>query len=75
MKRKNENRSSRHKLIKKVLAVVALGTLGTGFILYMFAEDLGFSGNAAEMIAIVFLAVGAMDFLVLLMWDRIFVRE
>ncbi|MDH3581327.1 MAG: hypothetical protein OEM91_11980 [Hyphomicrobiales bacterium] len=74
MKRQNENQISQHKLIKTLLAVMALGTLSIGFILYLFAGNLGFSSASAELIAIVFLGVGAMDLALLLLWDRIFMR-
>ena len=74
MKQQNENQISQHKLIKTLLAVMALGTLGVGFALYIFAGDFGFSGITAEWIAIVFLGVGVMDLLLLLVWDRIFMR-
>lgn len=72
MERTDPSQFPQPKLIKKLLAVMALGTLGIGFILYIFAGDLGFSGSTAELIAIVFLVVGAMDFVVLLLWDKIF---
>ena len=75
METKNRAQASRHKLAKKLLAVMALGTLGTGFILYMFAEDLGIASDTAEVIAIAFLAAGIMDYLLLVMWDRIFARD
>lgn len=75
MKQHDENRIAQHKLTKTLLAVMALGTLGIGFMLYIFAGDLGFSGASAELIALVFLAVGAMDLVLLLLWDRIFRRR
>ncbi len=75
MDQENGNRVSRRSVVKAVLAIMALGTLVTGLILYVFAENLGIPRDTAEIIAIAFLAAGVMDYLLLVMWDRIFTRK
>lgn len=75
MERKNGTHGARQGLVKAVLAIMALGMLATGFILYMFAETLGRTTGTAEIIAIAFLAAGVMDYFLLVMWDRIFASK
>jgi hypothetical protein len=64
--------AAQRRIVKLVLAVMALGTLATGFILYVFADAIGYSPDTAKTIAIVFLIVGLLDYLLLMLWDRIF---
>lgn len=75
MERKNGNHGAPRRLVKAVLAIMALGMLATGLILYIFAETLGLAAGTAEIIAIAFLAAGLMDYLLLVMWDRIFASK
>ncbi len=65
----------RNSMVKVALGIMALVCLAAGFIVYMFAEQLGFSEDTAQIVAIAFLVAGAGDYLVLKLWDRIMPRR
>jgi len=64
--------ASSPRIIKAILGVTALGTLLTGFVLYLFSDAFGIDPDTASLMAIIFLTVGVLDYLVLVFWDRIF---
>jgi positive regulator of sigma E activity len=62
-------------MVKVVFGIMALVCLAAGLIVYLFAERLGFSEDTARIVAIAFLVAGAVDYLVLKLWDRIMARR
>lgn len=62
----------RHRIAKLAFGGAAIVSVLVGLLIYMFAEDVGLDTDMAQWVALVFLAVGAADYLVLLFWDRIF---
>jgi positive regulator of sigma E activity len=65
----------RNSMVKVAFGIMALVCLAAGFIVYLFAEQLGFSEDTAQIVAIAFLVAGAGDYLVLKLWDRIMPRR
>ncbi len=65
----------RNSMVKVAFGIMALVCLAAGFIVYLFAEQLGFSEDTAQIVAIAFLVAGAGDYLVLKLWDRIMARR
>ena len=66
-----DRRMQRGKFIFGVLALVMI-LLGSA--VYIFAGALGIGSETAELIAIAFLIAGAVDYLILHFWDRIYNR-
>ena len=64
-----------HRLVKRVLEIMSLVCLATALIVYLFADQLGFSEDTALYVTIAFLAAGIGDFIVLKLWDRITARR
>lgn len=60
------------RIVKAILGATALGTLFTGFVLYVFSDAFGIEPDTASFMAAIFLIVGFLDYLLLVFWDRIF---
>jgi len=75
MREGSEQRQVRNSMVKAVFGIMALVCLAAGLIIYLFAEQLGFSEDTARIVAIAFLVAGAVDYLVLKLWDRIMARR
>ena len=75
MREGSEQRQVRNSMVKAVFGIMALVCLAAGLIIYLFAEQLGFSEDTAQIVAIAFLVAGAGDYLVLKLWDRIMARR
>lgn len=60
-----------HRLVKIVLGFSALGCLLTGFVLYLYAEQLGFDRETAQLVALAFMGAAIIDYLMMRYWDRI----
>ena len=75
MREGSEQRQVRNSMVKVVFGIMALVCLAAGLIVYLFAERLGFSEDTARIVAIAFLVAGAVDYLVLKLWDRIMARR
>ncbi len=75
MREGSEQRQVRNGMVKAVFGIMALVCLAAGLIIYLFAEQLGFSEDTARIVAIAFLVAGAGDYLVLKLWDRIMARR
>ncbi len=75
MREGSEQRQVRNSMVKAVFGIMALVCLAAGLIVYLFAERLGFSEDTARIVAIAFLVAGAVDYLVLKLWDRIMARR
>ncbi len=65
----------RNSMVKIVFGIMALVCLAAGLIVYLFAEQLSFSEDTAQIVAIALLVAGAGDYLVLKLWDRIMPRR
>ncbi len=65
----------RNNMVKVAFGIMALVCLAAGLVVYLFAEQLGFSEDTAQIVAIAFLVAGAGDYLVLKLWDRIMARR
>lgn len=63
------------RLVKITFGMTALVCLLTGLVLYLFAGDFGLDPVTARYVAIAFLIVGAGDYVVLRLWDRIVKRR
>jgi Na+/melibiose symporter-like transporter len=72
MTQPDQTRAAQNRLVKIILGVMALGTLVSGFVLYFFADAFGIAPSTANTIAVVFLVVGVLDYLLLHFWDRLF---
>ena len=59
---------------KLMFGGLALLMIVLGFVVYLFSSILGIDADTAEFIAIAFLGVGAVDYLILHFWDKIFDR-
>ena len=59
---------------KLMFGGMALLMIVLGFGVYLFSSILGIDTDTAEFIAVAFLGVGAVDYLVLHFWDNIFDR-
>ena len=71
MTQKNAQGPERDRVIKIAFGFMAITCLLAGFILYVFAQDLGFDQETARLVAIAFLVAGALDYIVLRFWDRL----
>ncbi len=67
--------AKRNRIVKAAFAGAALVSVLAGLLLYVFADSVGLDGDTAELVAIAFLAVGAVDVLLLGLWDRLFRRD
>lgn len=65
-------RPGQHRLGKVLFSVMAATFLAIGFCVFLFAEQLGLSGDEATLIASAFLIAGLGDVVVLLAWKRVF---
>ena len=70
-----ERTDVRNSMVKVAFGIMALVCLAAGLVVYLFAEQLGFSEDTAQIVAIAFLVTGAGDYLVLKLWDRIMPRR
>ena len=59
---------------KLMFGSLVLFMIVLGFGIYFFSHALGIDSDIAEFIAIAFLGVGVVDYLILCFWDRIFNR-
>lgn len=75
MNGRDSGRAAGLRVVKALFAAAALGSLLAGLAIYIFAGALGLEQDTAELIALVFLAAGVTDYLVLRFWDRLFPRE
>lgn len=66
-----DQQQRKNRLAKIALGLAALGCLLTGFVLYLFAEQLGFDEETAQLMAIAFMGTAVIDYLVMRYWDRI----
>jgi hypothetical protein len=63
------------RFTKVVFAGMALGSVLTGLMVYLFHAAIGIGAETAQIISTAFLIVGIADTLVLYLWDRIFKRR
>ena len=75
MREQSEQREARNSMVKVAFGIMALVCLAAGLIVYLFAEQLSFSEDTAQIVAIALLVAGAGDYLVLKLWDRIMARR
>ncbi|MFQ5625438.1 MAG: hypothetical protein ACE5FM_02160 [Methyloligellaceae bacterium] len=75
MTRQMSSIEARNRAVKVIFGVMALMCLLTGLVIYLFAEQFGFSHETARIVAIAFLAAGVADYIVLKLWDRITARR
>lgn len=75
MRRSNAQSEDSHRLVKAVLGIMTLVCISTGLIVYLFAQQLGFDEDTAQIVAIAFLAAGVGDYIVLKLWDRIVAKR
>jgi len=61
----------RGKLVFGIFALIMV-VLGLG--IYIFSNELGIESDTAKLIAMAFLIAGAIDYLILHFWDRIYDR-
>ena len=75
MTRQTSRIEARNRAVKIAFGVMALMCVLTGFVIYLFAEQFGFSDETARIVAIAFLAAGVADYIVLKLWDRLMARH
>ena len=75
MTQQTQQSVTRTRMIKIVFGVMAFVCLVTGLAVYLLAEQLGFSEETAQVVAIAFLAAGVGDYLILKFWDRLLNRH
>ena len=68
----SEGARRRNRIAKAAFAAGALVSVLAGLVLYLFADAFGLDHDTAELVAIAFLGVGAVDALLLGFWDRLF---
>jgi len=75
MTRQASRIEARNRAVKLAFGVMTIMCLLTGFVIYLFADQLGFSDETARFVAIAFLAAGVADYIVLKLWDRLMSRR
>lgn len=63
------------RAMQAAFAVLALGSLVLGALLYVFSERFGLGEASARLIATAFIGAGVIDAAVLYYWDRLFTRR
>jgi hypothetical protein len=71
----DEERGSGTLAVKALFAALALGSVLAGLLIHLLQQQLGIPSDTARTIAIVFIAVGAADALLLYFWDATFGRR
>lgn len=66
------DRERRLRLGKTMFGVSALVFVLAGLGLYIFSDRLGIAADEAMLLAIAFLFIGGVDYVILRFWDRLF---
>lgn len=69
MANKNEGAN---RNVKMVFGTAAFISVVAGLAIYLASDSLGLDKETAQLVALVFLAVGFLDYMLLRFWDRLF---
>lgn len=68
-----ENKNSdANRNVKLVFGTAAFISILAGLAIYLASDSLGLDEETAQLVAIVFLVVGFLDYMLLRFWDRLF---